>query len=108
MARTDRLLVDVLGRRRLDQNAVDGGVAVELLHHRSNSACVVSGGQFQFDRVHADLLAHAVLGADVGTRRGIVAHEHDGQAGRVARAISASAICAAQFFENFVGDGDAV
>ena len=76
----DRRFVDVLGRRRLHEDAVDRRVVVEPGDHVEQLGLGRLGGQFELDRVHPDLLAHAVLRADVGTRRWVVADEHHRQA----------------------------
>ena len=85
LARVDGLddgaLVDVRRGRRLDEDAVNGGVGVERLNERDEFGLRSRGGQFVLYRVHAEFVAHLVLRPHIGARSGVVAHEHDGEAG---------------------------
>ena len=53
---------------------------VELLDQREQLLLAASAGQEVLDRIHADALAGPLLALDVGAARGVVAHEHHGQA----------------------------
>ena len=103
----DGLLVDVLGWRRLDEDAVDGRIVVELSDHGEKFRLGGFRREFQLDRVHTDLLAHAVLGANVGAGGWIVAHEHHRQTGRETTGFQLRDL-GGTFGKDGVGDGDAV
>ena len=77
----DGFLVDVLGRRRLDEDAVDGGVGVEIADDLEQFLLGGFRGQFDFQRVESELGAGAGFRADIDLRRGIAADQHHGEAG---------------------------
>ena len=96
--------VDVLGRGALDEDAVDGGVGVELFDEGDQFGLGGGGGEFVFDAVEAEVLALFVLGADVGAGGGVVTDEDDGEAGGDATGFEGGDFGAA-FGEDFFGDG---
>ena len=77
----DGAFVDVLRRRALDQDAVDGGIGIELGHQRQEFLLRGVFGQFVLHGVQAQVLAFLVLAAHVGAGCGVIAHQHHRQPG---------------------------
>ena len=96
--------VDVLGRGALDEDAVDGGVGVELFDEGDQFCLRRGGGEFVFDAVQAEVLALFVLGADIGAGGGVVTDEDDSEAGGDATGFEGGDFRFA-FSEDFFGDG---
>ena len=80
LRRVERLdrhrLVEVLRQRRLDEDAVDRVVVVQLLDHRDQLLLRDVRRKPPVVGADPDLLRRLVLAADVDVRRGIVADEH--------------------------------
>ncbi len=73
--------VDVTRQRKLDENAVDGGIGVEAVDDRQQRVLRDVGGVGLQDGVHAEFCAGLGLHARVEFGGGVVADEHDGEAG---------------------------
>ena len=69
-------------QRQLHQNAVHGGIAVELCDQRQQIGLRDIGGQLVLERGHAGGLGLLVLAADIDLARGIVADQHHRKARR--------------------------
>ena len=75
----DGMLVDVLWGRGLHEDAVDGGIGIQLpdqLHHLFLSG---EGGKFKLSGVHTERRAGTVLIADIGLGGGILSDKYYGQ-----------------------------
>ena len=77
----DRVLVDVLRGRGLDEDTVDGGIGVEFGHEFQDLVLSGGGGKLELARMHPEGRAGTVLVADVGLGGGILTDEHHGQTG---------------------------
>jgi hypothetical protein len=77
--------IDVLRQRQLNENAVNGGIIVELLDNRQNIGLGCFGRQLVLPRIHADFdrLLRLVGHIDLGGR--VFAHQNDGEARESAR-----------------------
>lgn len=75
----DGALVDVRGWGGLDEDAVDSGIVIELMHEVDQRFLTGGRGQLVLHRMHAEFLAHPIFGADIRLRRGILADQHHGQ-----------------------------
>lgn len=73
----DRLGVQVLRQRELDENAMDGRVGIELGHQLLKRFLSGVVGQTVLDRFEAALLGHLALGIDIGMAGRIVADDDD-------------------------------
>ena len=73
--------VEVGRQRKLDQDAVEGVVAVQRAHQVENVAVGRGGGEVEDAAVHAYPGAGLDLVADVNVGGGVVADEHGGEAG---------------------------
>ena len=98
------LLVDVFRRRTLDEDAVDGGIGIQITHDLQEFFLGGLGGQLDLAREKAKLGAGAGLRADIDLGRGVRADEHDGKAGRDAERGEGGGFDAA-FIEHGGGDG---
>ena len=76
------VLVDVVGQRQLDEDAVDVVVGVQLGDAREQLVLRRVGGQPEVARVDAGLRRGLLLQVDVDVRGGVVADEHRGEARR--------------------------
>src|SRR5690606_28820724 len=76
--------VHVPGQRQLHQDAVDGRVAVERVDAFKQLGLGEVGRVLLPDRMQAGLLAGGDLVAHVDLRGGVIAHQHDRQAGTYA------------------------
>jgi hypothetical protein len=87
-------------RGGLDEDAVDGGVGVEI--GDDGEEIVLRGGCGEGDvaREEAEIAAGADLGADVGLGGGVIADDDDGEAGDDALSFHGGDVCAA-FFKDF-------
>ncbi len=77
----DGSLIDMIGRWGLDEDAVDGGVCIELANKPDELLLLRLGGHLVFHRVKAEFQAFACLRADVCAGGGVIADEDDGEAG---------------------------
>ena len=68
--------VQALGQRQLHENAVHGGIAVELGDHRQQIGLRDVGRQLVLERGHAGSLGLRMLGADIDFAGGIVADQN--------------------------------
>ena len=75
-------LIDVVGKRHLDEDAVDLGVAIELGDERDELGLGDVGRELVVDRADPGLLAGLALVADVDVGGRVVADEDRRQAGR--------------------------
>ena len=73
--------VDMLRKRQLHENAVAGGVAVELLDQRQHIGLGRFGGKPVLPRVHADFDGLLRLVGDIDSGGRILAHQHHREAG---------------------------
>ncbi|MCY1225554.1 hypothetical protein D9M72_377520 [compost metagenome] len=76
----DRLGVQVLRQRQLHEDAVNGGIRIELRNQRGEfflRGCLRQG---VLDRQEAALLGHLALRGNIGVACRIVADDHDGKA----------------------------
>ena len=71
----------MLGQRQLHQDAVDIGIVVQREHAVEQRLLAHGGGQLVELGAHAGFLARADLVAHIDARGGVVASEHDRQAG---------------------------
>jgi len=79
-ARGDLDPVEVLGHRKLAEDAVDRGVLVELVDELEHLGARRAGAQLELVGGDAGLLARAVLAGDVDAAGGVVADDQRGQA----------------------------
>lgn len=100
----DFRFVDMLGRWALHENAVDGGVGVELFDQGDQFCLCRGGGEFVFDAVQAEVFALFIFGTDVSAGSGVVTDEDDGESRRDAPGFEISDFSTA-FGEDFFGDG---
>ena len=77
----DGLLVQVLGQGELAEDAVDGGVGIELVHQGLQLGLGGGLGQLVGLGVEAYLLAGSPLVADVDLGGGVGAYDDDSQSG---------------------------
>ena len=78
----DGCFIDVLRRRRLNQNAVNARVAIEFFDSPEKLSLCGRLWQLQLKRVQSQLAAHLVFRTHIGARSRIVADENDGKARR--------------------------
>ena len=79
--RDDRLAVDMVGQRQLDEDAVDRIVGVEAFDERDDFVLSDAIRQSVFEALHSRRDRRLALGADINLARWIVADEHDRKAG---------------------------
>ena len=89
----DGLLVDVAGRRGLDEDAMNERVRVEFTHQRDEPFLRRVGGKLMFDGVQAKLGGLLVLGAHIRPRCRIFADEDHCEPGRNPRFASEAMRC---------------
>ena len=75
----NRRFVDLRRWRRLNQNAMNFLIAIQLINPREQLFLRRGSGQFQFHRMQAEFAAHFVFCPDVGARGGIIANQNHGQ-----------------------------
>ena len=100
----DGCLIDVFRRWALDENAVDGGIQIQLPHEGEDFLLRGAGGQLMLHRVEAEVFALFVLGADISTGGWVITDEDNGEAGGDATGFEGGDFCFA-FSEDFFGDG---
>ena len=71
--------VDVRRRRRLHEDAVNRGIAIQLRDARKQFLLRRRRRQFQLHRMQAELAAHLVFRPHISARGGIIADENDRQ-----------------------------
>ena len=103
----DGSLVDVSGRRGLDEDAMNERVRVEFTHQPDEPFLRRVGGKLMFDGVQSELGGLLVLGAHIRPRGGILAGKDHGEPG------AQSAFCKRgdpllAFLVNFLCDSQAV
>ncbi len=98
----DGRFIDLLRRRRLDEDAVNRRIAIQFLDAREEIGLRGVGRQFQLHRMQSQLAAHFVLRPDVSARSRIIAHQHDRESGRDPACLQRFNF-AAQFRVNFFG-----
>ncbi|MGY3032469.1 hypothetical protein ACVIIV_001639 [Bradyrhizobium sp. USDA 4354] len=76
----DGLGVQPLRQRQLHENAVHGGIAVELCDQRQQIALRDVGRQLVLERGHAGGLGLGMLGTDIDLAGGVVADQHHREA----------------------------
>lgn len=76
----DGRLIDVLRRWRLNENAVDRPIAIQLFDPREQFGLGGLGRQFQLHRMQPEIAAHLVFRAHIRARSRIIAHQHHGEA----------------------------
>ena len=103
----DGRLVDLGRGRGLDEDAVDGGIGVEFLDEGEEFGLRGIRGEFLLHRVEAEFGGLAVLRAHIGAGGGVVAHEHDGEAGLDA-ALAQGVHALLGFLDYFGGHGRAI
>ena len=77
----DCCFIDVLGWRRLNENAMNSGIAIKFFDAREKLCLCDRRRQLQLYRVQAKLAAHFVFRTNIGARSWIVSHENDGETG---------------------------
>ena len=85
--------LDVVGQRKLHQDAMHRRVGVEALDQAQKLLCVGLGREAVLEALHADLARALGLGADVDLARRILAHQHHGEARHDAEALQALDLC---------------
>src|SRR5688572_5604825 len=78
----DPVLVDLLGKRKLYENAGDAIVAVQLLDDIEQLTLRDRRVEVVVDRLDADFATRFLLAANVDGRGGVVTDEHGGEADR--------------------------
>ena len=66
----------------MDEDAIDGGIVIEFFDFCQQLCLACIRGQLELYRMQAKFPAHPVLRADISSRCWIVAHKHNGKAGR--------------------------
>src|SRR5215472_3865244 len=72
----DCRLIDMLGWRRLNKNAMNCRIAVQFLDACKQFTLHGRSGKFQFQRVQPEFAAHFVFGTHIGTRGWIISDEN--------------------------------
>ena len=103
----DGFFIDVFRWGRLDEDAVDCGVGIEIGDDFEEFCLGGFGREFDFDRVETEIGAGAGFGTDVNGGGGIVSNQHNGEAWSDAFCFESSGFVAA-FFEDGGGDGFSV
>ena len=78
----DRRFIDLLRRRRLNENAVNRRIAIQFFHAREQFSLRRLCRQLELHRMQPEIAAHLVLRAHIGARGRIVADQDDGEARR--------------------------
>ena len=74
---------NMFGQRKLNQDAINGAVAVQLVYQGQQFILAGGGGQVDLPRMNSHLLAGPVFGSDIGTAGRIVTHQYDCQSRNV-------------------------
>ena len=76
----DRGFIDLWRRRRLHEDAVNRGIAIQFVNAREQFILCRRRRQFEFHGMQAELAAHFIFRAHVSARCRIIAHQNHGQA----------------------------